>query len=75
MKIYTLICSVMNGTVTMSKEVTGYSTKELAEETKAAVDKANEDPNSPFGVWTEIQEMEIYTDRSEVPILNKKENY
>ena len=72
MKIYTLVCSIMNGTVTMSTEVTGYTTRELAEETKAAVDKANEDPNSPFGVWTEIKEIDIYTDRSEVPILNKK---
>ena len=72
MKIYTLICSMMNGTVTMSKNVTGYTTRELAEEAEAAVIEANKDPNSMFGVWTEIQEMDVYTDRSEVPILNKE---
>ena len=70
-KIYVLDCAMMNGTVRMNSNYTGYSSKELAEEAAEAVKKANETNDSPFGVWTSIDEMPIYYTREDVPILNR----
>ena len=70
-KIYVLDCAMMNGTVRMNSNYTGYSSKELAEEAAEAVKKANENNDSPFGVWTSIDEMPIYYTREDVPILNR----
>lgn len=69
-KIYTLRTSLMNGTVTMQNVSSSFSTRELAEKAKAAVDEANKEA-SPFSVWSSIEESELYEDESEVPILNK----
>lgn len=69
-KIYTLRTSLMNGTVTMQNVSSSFSTRELAEKAKVAVDEANKDA-SPFSVWSSIEESELYEDESEVPILNK----
>jgi selenophosphate synthase len=70
-KIYVLDCAMMNGTVRMNSNYTGYASKELAEEAAEAVNKANENNGSLFSVWTSISEMPIYYTREEVPILNR----
>lgn len=70
-KIYVLDCAVMNGTVRMNSNYTGYASKELAEEAEKAVIEANENNNSPFNVCTSISEMPIYFTKEDVPILNK----
>lgn len=70
-KIYVLDCAVMNGTVRMNSNYTGYVSKELAEDAAEAVKKANENNDSPFGVLTSIDEMPIYYTREDVPILNR----
>lgn len=49
-KIYVLDCAMMNGTVRMNINYTGYASKELAEEAAVDVKKANENNDSPFGV-------------------------
>ena len=73
-KIYVLDCAMMNGTVRMNSNYTGYASKELAEEVAEAVKKANENYDSSFGVWTSISEMPIYFTREDVPILNQDKN-
>ena len=40
-KIYVLDCAMMNGTVRMNSNYTGYVSRELAEEAAEAVNKAN----------------------------------
>lgn len=70
-KIYVLDCAMMNGTVRMNSNYTGYASKELAEEAAEAVNKANENNGSPFSVLTSISEMPIYYTREDVPILNR----
>lgn len=69
-KIYTLTTSVMNGTVTMQHVAVSFSTRELAEKAKAAVEEANKNVE-PFSVWNTIEESDLYENESEVPILNK----
>ena len=73
-KVYVLDCAMMNGTVRMNSNYTGYASRELAEEAAEAVNKANENNGSPFDVWTSISEMPIYFTREDVPILNKDKN-
>lgn len=69
-KIYTLTTRLMNGTITMQHCSTSFSTKELAEKAKAAVDEANKD-SAPFVVWSSVDESDLYETENEVPILNK----
>lgn len=73
-KVYVLDCAMMNGTVRMNSNYTGYASRELAEEAAEAVKKVNENNGSNFGVFTYISEMPIYFTREDVPILNGKEN-
>ena len=56
----------MNGTVTLSSISSGYFDKDLAERVKVAVDKAN---NGKM-VISDITEVTLYDDDSEIPILN-----
>lgn len=60
----------MNGTVTIQHSSSSFTTRELAEKAKSAVDEANKDA-APFAVWTTIDECELYENENEVPILNK----
>lgn len=65
----------MNGTVSLGSIISGFSTKELAEKAKAAVEKANSENalNNPlieFKTICDLQECPVYEDESEVPILN-----
>ena len=71
-KVYVLDCAMMNGTVRMNTNYTGYASRELAEEAAEAVKKVNENNGSNFGVFTYISEMTIYFTREDVPILNGK---
>ena len=71
-KVYVLDCAMMNGTVRMNSNYTGYASRELAEEAAEAVKKLNENNGSNFGVSTYISEMPIYFTREDVPILNGK---
>ena len=70
-KIWIVTTCVYNGTVLMNKDSCAVATKELAEETKKAVDKANEGNCNGFSIHTDIQESNLYESREEVPILNK----
>lgn len=68
---YTVITQFMNGTVTMHTDVASFTTKELAEKTKEAIIKANE--NNMFPAMSYIEETKVYeSEEEEVPILNKK---
>ena len=71
-KVYVLDCAMMNGTVRMNSNYTGYASRELAEEAAEAVKKVNENNGSNLGVFTYISEMPIYFTREDVPILNGK---
>lgn len=69
-KIYTLLTSLMNGTVTMVTESACFSSKELAEKAKVAVENANKN----VSIWQTIQETNLYESEDEVPILNQTQN-
>ena len=71
-KVYVLDCAMMNGTVRMNSNYTGYASRELAEEAAEAVKKVNENNGSNTGVCTYRREMPIYFTREDVPILNGK---
>ena len=64
--IYLLTTKLMNGTVTLSSISSCYSGKDLAERVKVAVDEANSGKN----VISDITEVTLYDDDSEIPILN-----
>jgi len=70
-KVYVLECAMMNGTVRMNSNYTGYASRELAEEAAEAVNKANENNGYHVSMWTSISEMPIYFTREDVPILNR----
>ena len=69
-KVYTLNTSMMNGTVTMQTHSDIFSSKELAEKAKDAVEKANE--HADFPCLCTIQESTLFESEEEVPILNRK---
>ena len=64
--IYLLTTKLMNGTVTLSSISSCYSDKDLAERVKVAVDEANSGKN----IISDITEVTLYDDDSEIPILN-----
>lgn len=66
---YTVITQFMNGTVTMHTDVASFTTKELAEKTKEAIEKAN--VNAMFPPVSYIEETKVYESEDKVPILNK----
>lgn len=68
-KIYTLVTSAYNGTVTISNSVASFFSKELAEEACQRVELANKD--AYFKVHCKVHELVIYESSEEVPILNK----
>lgn len=72
-KVYILMQSVLNGTVTMNVYCSVFATKELAEKTKEAVIEANENTkSSSFQVLVDIQESDLYEAEEDVPILNEE---
>ena len=48
----------MDGTVTIQHSSSSFTTRELAEKAKAAVDEANKNV-APFAVWSSIEEIVI----------------
>jgi len=67
-KIYTLLTSSYNGTVTMHTSAVSFFDRGLAEETKAATESVNE--SAYFRVHCQIEESELVTSRDEVDLLN-----
>lgn len=65
--VFLLEQRIFNGTVLMATINTGFSTKELAEKALQATKKANE--NSEFINTCNINEIQIYEEEREVPIL------
>lgn len=68
-KIYTVVTSIYNGTVTMSNSVACFLSRELAEDACQRVELVNND--AFLKVRCKILESEQYESREEVPILNK----
>ena len=66
-KIYTVITSGCNGTVTVHLSVSSYFSKELAEEACKLIDEVNE--NAFLKVHRRVLESVIYESRDEVPVL------
>lgn len=61
----------MNGTVTMNTMVDAFVTRELAEESLTAVKEANKD--SMVSVeYDDIEEIDLFETRDDVPILNQE---
>lgn len=69
-KIFVLNCSFMNGTVTTTNDIALFTDRSVAEKTRDKVKELNKDTR----VYTEITELPIYTNESEVPILNLNKN-
>lgn len=67
--VFLLEQKVFNGTILMATINTGFSTKELAEKALHATKKVNED--SAFINTYNINEIQIYENEQEIPILNK----
>lgn len=68
-KIYTLTTRALNGTVTMMYNTSSFSSRELAEKAKLAVDEEN--IGGVFSIISDIEETTLFEDESEIPILNK----
>lgn len=68
-KVFLLEQRVFNGTILTDTINTGFSTKELAEKALQAVKKANEDNEFIFINTYNINEIQIYEEEHEVPIL------
>lgn len=67
-KIYTVLTSAMNGTVTMGTIVENFSTEELALKAKAIIEEKNK--NNKFPVYCRIEESTLFENEEEIPILN-----
>ena len=65
--VFLLEQRIFNGTVLIATINTGFSTKELAEKVLQSTKKANE--NSEFINTYNINEIQIYEEEHEVPIL------
>lgn len=68
-KIYTVVTSMYNGTVTVNNSVASFLSKELAEEACKRVELVNKD--AFMKVRCKIHESDLYENREEVYILNK----
>jgi len=64
--IYQLTTRVMNGTVTLTTFSSCFLDRDLAEKTKKSIDEKNEGKS----VISDISEVILYEDHSEIPILN-----
>lgn len=67
--VFLLEQKIFNGTILMATINTGFSTKELAEKALQSTKKANED--SEFINTYNINEIQIYEDEQEIPIMKK----
>lgn len=67
---YTVITQFMNGTVTMHTDVASFTSKELAEKTKKAIELVNSKSECVFPSMSYIKETNVYESEEEVPILN-----
>lgn len=74
-KIFTFRVSLMNGTVTANTHVEACATRELAEQVRKAIQKANEhnDTLDGMSLWfSEVKELTLWENADEVPVLNPK---
>lgn len=69
-KIFALSTKVLNGTVTLTTSICGFTTKKLAENARDAVNEANKD--ACYRIINDIIEIEVFENEEEVPILNQK---
>jgi hypothetical protein len=67
--VFLLEQKIFNGTILMATINTGFSTKELAEKALQSTEKVNED--SVFINIYNINEIQIYENEQEVPIMNQ----
>ena len=66
---YTVITQFMNGTVTRHIDVASFTSKELAEKTKKAIEIVNSKSENIFTPMSYIEETKVYESDVEVPIL------
>lgn len=71
-KVYLIKVRVMNGSVTMRTLCDVFTTKELAEETKLAIKKANRTDSTYTVLYDDVEELDLFETKDEVPILNKE---
>lgn len=70
--VYILKQNMMNGTFTMRTVVSAFTDKNVAEKTRKAVILANSNNLIGFTMDCEdIEEIQVYENENEVPILNK----
>ena len=67
--VFLLEQKIFKGTILMATINTGFSTKELAEKALQSTKKANED--NVFINTYNINEIQIYEEEQEVPIMNQ----
>lgn len=67
-KIFTVITSMMNGSVTMATIADNFSSEELALKAKKAIEEKNK--GSRFPIHCEIKESTLFENEDEIPILN-----
>lgn len=74
-KIFIYRQSLMNGTVTMSTEVAAFTSRELAEETREAIrkDNAKRDLGGMRVHCGDIEEINVYDSKDEIPFFKTKE--
>ena len=74
-KIFTFRVSLMNGTVTANTHVEACASRELAEQVKEAIVKANEHNDTLHGMrlhFSDVEEVTLWEDADEVPVLNEQ---
>ena len=74
-KIFTFRVSLMNGTVTANTHVEACASRELAEQVKEAIVKANEHNDTLHGMrlhFSDVEEVTVWEDADEVPVLNEQ---
>ena len=66
--------SIMNGTVTMKTTIAIFATRELAEQTMADIkaDNASRDLGHLRVSYTDIEQVNIYEAKDEIPFYNNK---
>ena len=72
-KIYTFHVSLMNGTVTAKTHVEACARRELAEQVRKAIQKANEHNETLHGMslyFSDVEELTLWENADEVPVLN-----
>lgn len=73
-KVFKFEMSIMNGMVTMGHYVSLYGSRKLAEETRKAVICWNATHSDDMGlrpVYGEVEEIEIYESKDEIPFFQK----